>query len=300
MSRIRLVLLSMLAVFAVSAVVATGAQADPWWIVPCHPVLAANIAESRWNNPACTNPMVLGGGYDIRLLKNETRTTTSKNVSVFKLKAASLAIECPTETDTGELKGGWPGTDTSEITFEGCHVAARTVAQCGAASGSTAGKIGPFKVKTLLGFPKGKAGGTEEAYDQFFPGGESETEFTTFTLTGTACGETLNNAVIKVVATGTKAVVMGTPRCGAIATVGKIVSGKVKATKSGEVATEGGLNLKETPPTEEEVWNPTTNEYEVVKCGLESRSVKVGNATAEEIGEAKVETTPAEEFGWEA
>jgi hypothetical protein len=295
----------MLAVFAFSAVAATAAQADPWWIVKCHNVGAG---KGRYKNATCTE---LGGTkeFDTRLLAGETRNTRSKQNSgtsgVFKLKTTIplLTIECTSETDKGQLIGGWPGTDTSEITFDGCHVAGKTVAQCGASStGKPAGEVGPFKVKTLLGFPKGRAPNKEEAYDQFFPE-PSETEFISFELTGTACG-TLNKDKIKVLATGTKAKVTGTPLCGVIARVGKIAAGAFKKTASGETATEGGLEFPTPAITEEEVWNPTTEKYEVVKCGLEVQTSS-GPATAEEVGVAIVEVSEtlvpftAEPFGWE-
>jgi len=300
-------MLSLLAVFAFSAVAATGAQADPWWIVKCHKVAVAGTG--RYENAACT---VLGGTkeYDTRLLAGETRKFKSKQNSgtsgVFKLKTSLLTIECKSEIDKGELIGGWPGTDTAEIEFKECSVAGKTVAECGAATaGKAAGIIGPFKVKTLLGFPKGKAGGEGEAYDQFFPE-PSETEFTSFVLTGTKCGA-LKEYKIKVLATGTKASVTGTPLCGVIARVGKIVEPEEKfvVTKSGEVAEKGGLQFPEPAITEEEVWNPTTEKYEVVKCGLqaqinEASGKLVGTVPAEEVGVALVETEPAEPFGWEA
>lgn len=225
------------------------------------------------------------------------KTTTSKNVSsVFKLKTtiALLTIECKKETDTGELIGGNPGTDTSTVTFEECAVAGKTVTTCGAATaGKGAGIVGPFKVKTLLGYPKGKAPNKEEAYDQFFPT-PSKTEFTSFELTGTACGS-LKEDKVKVVATGTEVPVTTGPKCGVIAKVGKIVAGAFVGTKSGETATAGGLDFPEPAITEEEVWNGTA--FEVVKCGLKAETSS-GNATAEEVGVALVETVPAEAFGW--
>lgn len=305
-------LVSVLAVFAVSAVASAGAQADPWWIVKCHKVSVAGTG--RYANAACTT---LGAPkeYDTRLLAGETRTTTSKNVSaVFKLKTSLLTIECTVEKTTGaaaenEIIGGWPGTDKSEVIFEKCAVAGKTVETCGAATaGKGAGIIGPFKVKTLLGFPKGKAGGTGEAYDQFFPT-PSETEFTSFVLTGTACGA-LKEYKVKVLATGTKVTEPKfESKCGVIARVGKIVAGAFKKTESGELAKEGGLEFPakgtSTEYTEEEVWNPKTEKYEVVKCGLEAEILNstgglVGKVPAEEIGVAKVELVSGEEFGWEA
>jgi hypothetical protein len=313
----RILMLSLLAVFAFSAVAATGAQADPWWIVKCHKVTVAKTGE--WKNSTCTEAEAKGE-YTKRLLAGETRATKSKQNSgtsgVFKLKASLLAVECKSETQLkGELIGGNPGTDTSEVEFKECSVEKKSVAECGAATaGKGAGVIGPFKVRTLLGFPEGKAPNKEEAYDQLFPGGETETEFTSFKLTGSSCGTTLENNEVKVVATGTKAAAVEyenakhekiKPLCGVIARVGKIEEPeeKFKVTKSGEEYEAGGLEfpLKKAKAeyTKEEVWNPTTKTFEKVRCGLEAVTTKTGKLEAEEVGVALVETVPAEPFGWE-
>jgi hypothetical protein len=285
----RMLMLSLLAVFAFSAITAAASAT----VTPGGPV---------WIHK--TTKTYLAPGEKL-VTKSKQNSGTS---GVFKLKTSLLVIQCTTETDTGELIGGNPGTDTSEVTFEGCSVEKKSVAECGAASGATAGKIGPFKLKTLLGYPKGKAEKTDEAYDQFFAT-PSETEFTSFTLTGTKCGA-LNEDKTKVVATGTKAKVVenekNKPLCGVIARVGMIKEPEGKEefvkTVSEEVATAGGLQFPEPAIKEEEVWNGTA--FEVVKCGLEakitnSKGELVGNVPAEEVGVALVETVPAEPFGWE-
>jgi hypothetical protein len=289
-------LVSLLAVFALGAVTAGAAQASggPVWI---HKTTKVELKSSE---------------------KLATKSKQNSGTSgLFKLTTSPsvLTVECPTEKDTGELIGGNPGTDTSTVTFEGCHPGGRTLTQCGAASGSTAGTIGPFNVKTLLGYPKGQAGEEGEAYDQFFPTGfptgtSPETLFVTFELSGSSCGS-LNGYKTKVVATGTKAKVTGTPLCGLIAKVGEIenptTTETFKVTKSGVVATAGGLDFPTPAIDNEEVWNGEA--FEEVKCGLQaqvsnSKGEPVGNVTAEQVGVAIVEASEtlspftAEPFGW--
>jgi hypothetical protein len=281
----RTLMLSLLAVFALGAVAATTASAV---VTPGGPV---------W----------IHGASKTYLAAGEKLTTKSKQNSgtsgVFKLKTALLVINCKTESDTGELIGGNPGTDKSEVTFKECAPEGKTYLECSAATNqATPGVIGPFKVNTLLGYPLGKKEGTAEAYDQLFPT-PSETEFTSFTLANvTGCGA-LKNVSVKVVAKGTKVTEPKfEAKCGVIAKVGKIeepeTTEKFKATVSEEVATAGGLEFPNPAIKEEEVWNPTTKKFEVVKCELEAVT-SIGNAKAEEIGVALVETVPAEPFGWE-
>ena len=173
MSRTRMTALSLFAAFALSAVASGAAQAagGPVWIHKGKTMLG----------------------------ETEKLALKSVNVGAFNLKSSLATIECKKEKNTGELIGSNPGTDKSTITFEECSVEGKTVAQCGAGK---EGKIGPFEVKTLLGYPEGKTEGTEEAYDQFFPA-TSETVFVTFELSGTKCG-LLNKEKVEVVATGTK------------------------------------------------------------------------------------------------
>lgn len=266
MSRTRLTLLSLLAAFALSAVASGAAQAagGPVWIHKGKTVLG----------------------------ETEKLTLKSVNVGAFKLKSSLATIECKKEKNTGELIGGNPGTDKSTITFEECSLEGKTVAQCGA---GTEGKVGPFGVKTLLGYPEGKAGETGEAYDQFFPGGTSETVFVTFTLSGSNCGF-LNKQKVEVVATGTKVTEPKVEaKCGIIAIVGKFTGETFSKTISGEESETGGLEFPSPAITKEEVW--TGSKFNKVTCGLEAKSII--SSKAEQIGKVKEETEPKEAFGWE-
>jgi hypothetical protein len=267
-NRLRVLLAGLLAAFSLSAVAAGAAQAagGPVWIHK-------------------GNKTLLGAG--------EKLANKSVNVGVFKLKSSLVTVECKKEKNTGELIGGNQGTDKSTITFEECSVEGKTVAECGAGK---EGKIGPFEVKTVLGYPEGKTEKPEEAYDQFFPG-SSETVFATFELSGSKCG-LLNKQKVEVVATGTKVTEPKVnAKCGIIAVVGKFEGETFKKTISGEESETGGLEFPNPAITKEETWNAATGKFEKVTCGLEAKSLI--SSKAEQIGKVKIETEPKEAFGWE-
>ena len=207
MSRIRVTLLSFLAVFAVSVVAASAAQAagGPFW-----------KTENRG---------VLG-------TSGETRVVKSVNVtgSVFKLKTAKVTVECQKVENFGSLEGGNPGIDEAIIFFKECSLAGKP--ECKATGlkpekAPTKGEI-IVAVKTVLVYPKGKAQKPEEALDAFVPEGEgaegaaANNLFVEFEFTGGAanCG-TLNLAKVEVKATGTN--VTRPPfnrKCGVLAKLG--------------------------------------------------------------------------------
>jgi hypothetical protein len=129
MTRIRLIMLSLLAVFAFSAVATTAAEAitAPFYRVPCHKVITAGTGAFK--DAACTEP---GGTneYDTRLLAGEEREVIGKQVlgKSYVLKAGGDTITCTAQ----KLKAGAkligsaknePGTSTETIEFSGCTVA---------------------------------------------------------------------------------------------------------------------------------------------------------------------------------
>lgn len=264
MSRTRLTFLSLFAAFALSAAASGAAQAagGPVWI-------------HKGNKTVLEAPGKL--------------TLKSVNVGAFKLKSSLATIECKKEKNTGELIGGNPGTDTSTITFEECTVEGKSTCLAG-----KEGKIGPFGVKTVLGYPEGKTEKIEEAYDQFFPA-TSETVFVTFEINGSGCG-LLNKQKVEVVATGTKVTEPKVEaKCGIIAIVGKFTGETFSKTISGEESETGGLEFPSPAITKEEVW--TGSKFNKVTCGLEAKSLI--SSKAEQIGKVKEELEPKEDFGWE-
>ena len=265
MSRIRVSLMSLLAVFAFSAVAVSAAQA---------------AGGPEWE----THDGVLA------------KKIVSKNVGTLKLKTTTATIECKTEENTGEILAGNPGQDTATITFKECSVEGKTVAECAATSAGEAAGVVKFAVKTLLVYPEGKKESTTEADDAFFPGTAGSNLFVEFELKGTNCG-TLNNKKVKVNATGTEVKEPAyNNKCGALAEVGRVNNrNEFERTWSGELVYHGGLNLPTPAIKKGELWEPTPKTWKVIECKLEAFS-----EAAEEIGLVKVVIEgEAEAFGWE-
>jgi hypothetical protein len=300
MRRIRIIGLALVAVFAMSAVAATAAQAmpptpgGPIWLVGCHKVLAANKPLSRWEDAACTK-LKAEGGFDFRLFPGETQAITSKNVGTFTLGVPGLInMECKSETNTGELIGGNPGTDKSTITFSECTQEGKPECHATGAGEAKESGIIKFSVYTVLVYPKGKAEKPEEALDAVGPVGTTEKPnvFVVITTEGKGC--TVNGGKFEPTATGTE---YGTPggkrKCGVLAEVGKLnAEKKFVLTKSGETAVEGALNFPGTAITEAEFWNGTA--FTTIKCKFTTSSFP-----SVEKGLEEVRTSPEAAFGWE-
>ena len=300
----RTLMLSILAVFAFSAVAAGAAQASgPVWIIPCYKT-AAKTGEFE-TKAKCENPAEKPSGtknleYERILLAGQTRKIKSENIAgaagVFEL-TGPVNVLCKKEKDTGELIGGNPGTDKSTVTFSECALEKKTVAECSATGTGQAKESGIIvtKVKTVLVFPEGSR---TEALDAFFSE-EANNVFAEFILEGPKCG-LLNKVTVKVEANGTE-IELPTfkekRKCGVLAEVGKIVAGAFVKTKSGEVATEGGLRFPTPERTKAEVEKGTT--FEKITCGLHVKTSAGASAAGDEEGVSKVETEPAEGFGWE-
>ena len=231
----------------------------------------------------------------------ETRGVKTISVKPFKLKTKTVTIECQKAENTGTLIGGNPGRGAAAIDFVECTVAGKT--ECKATSlKAEKGARGEIIVagKTALVYPKGKAEGKTEALDAFVPEGEGaegaagNNLFVEFELTGGAanCG-TLNLVKGKVKATGTE--ITRPPfrrKCGVLARVGKIKAAAFEVSEAGKEFIEGGLEVREPPITEAELW--TGSAFTAITCGLEAFGEK-----AEEVGVAEDKTIGPEEFGWE-
>ena len=299
MSRLRIILLSLVAVLAFSAVAAGAAQAEaggPFWIVPCHKVTAANKSKSRYKNSTCTE-VESGGGFDTQLFSGENKTIAKiAGVSAVQtLKTKALTIECPSigvkAGATNTINGGNPGTDAATLVFTGCHPAGLPLTECGVKSkgAANAGEI-IVAVKTLLGYAEGRTEKTP-IYVQFFPEPGPEL-FVELEITGTKCGE-LPKKAFKVTATGTEYKPFKS-KCGVIAEVGKIKAGVFEPAILGELFKLGGLRLPATAITKEEVWNSETKKFEKITCTLEANK-----EAATQSGEVSVELEKGEEFGVE-
>jgi hypothetical protein len=257
-----------MAVFAVSAVVATAAQAvegGPRWIA--------------------TNGL--------------PKNIKSQSIGAFKLANATQNVTCEKANSvSGNIKGTNPGTDESTILFTGCIAEGKpTCHATGPGKAKESGEI-EVAVKTVLVYPDGKKDSTTEANDAFFPAVEGSNEFVSFTFEGAGCGFLLNKMVAHVTATGTE--VNEAPykyknRCGVIAEVGKIKAGAFERTISAEKVKEGALNFPNPAIKKGELWQPAPKTFKNIECKLEAGFL----GAAEEIGLTKVETEPLDEFGWE-
>ncbi len=297
-NRVGVLLAATVAMLAFSSLVATASQAvgGPEWRIACHKVVVAKTGSFK--NSTCTEAEA-NGEFSTKLLAGETRATKSVNVSAtFKLNGA-VKIECKKVTNTGLLIGGNPGTDSTKIIFTECSIAGKTVAECGAKglkpiAATNAGEV-IVGALTVLAYPNEKAGSEEASLDAFAPEGEAANPnlYVEFELTGTNCA-LLKNQKIRVNAIGTEIEINGKKRkCGVLAQVGEISGTSFRSTKSGESGVEGALNFPEPFIEKAELWEPIPAAFKAITCKLEADS-----AAAEEVGLAKVETNPAEKFGW--
>lgn len=128
--KVRFIIAAAVAALAVSAVVATGAQAEvtgPYWRVGCHQVSTANKGLGAFGDSSC---LTSGGSkeWDTRLLTGETKALTAKASSsyVLTVEEGLYSISCTklawkNGTALGS-SGANPGTRRGTPTFEGCTV----------------------------------------------------------------------------------------------------------------------------------------------------------------------------------
>jgi len=273
--------LCLVAVFAMSALAASAAQAEenkgPLWIV---------------------------GSPAKGLKAGETRAIKSVTVGKPILRGTAASIECEKGTTTGFLLGGSPGTDVSTTKFENCNVT--TQKNCVATGlkpvASPSGEI-RVDVYTILAFALGSR---TSAVDLFAPQGETGKEnlFSEFELLNRTGATTelcnlLNKTKVVVESTGTALKIKGlTRKAGQIAEVGKISGGAFSLTTFGETATVGLLRFGKggAPTKEAELYNTEAGKekYELIKAELNAGAL----GTVFEEATAEIETKPAEPFGW--
>jgi hypothetical protein len=245
-SQIRILLVSLLAVFAVSAVASGSAQAEG-------PVWTGHFCIKDASGVWMAKCKAAGTGWEKSvgvLPSGEKEPVASKNIGSFTLKGTTIVV-CTGETDTGEIIGGNPGTDTSEVKFTKCAVKGKP--ECEASSGSVNGEVVVKGLKTVLVYKERhpKAGETSEekaklrALDAFTPEKENLFVEFKFTISATKCG-TLSGTTVKVKAIGTEITEPAfNQKCGLLAEVGKIVNEKFVATEPGQIAVAGALNFPE-------------------------------------------------------
>ena len=159
-SRVRLMLVALLGVFAFSAVAAAAAQAEeaPFWTVP----KSEGSKETK------------------RLALNETRFITAKSYNTTSLSGGGIRTTCPTVTlKEGVLLGsnaGEPGTNDEIIEFSGGCTQTGNGTSC-----KVVEPISTVPVKSEL--VETEKGSTASLLTEFFP--NKGAVFTTLKFTGT-------------------------------------------------------------------------------------------------------------------
>jgi hypothetical protein len=133
MRRRKLICLSLLTMFALSAAIASSASAHfpLWHIRGAHCTKVATGGEYS-SLADCAALNTLGGGpYSpgwnntfinlYRLGEGQSLPVTSKGGEAT-LSAANVKIKCTSSHDTGTITGGDPGTDAATVTFLNCEV----------------------------------------------------------------------------------------------------------------------------------------------------------------------------------
>jgi hypothetical protein len=254
--------------------------------------LVAGMAVVALSAMAASSAFALGGPEWLVAGAKLTGTKTigSAGIGSFHIKIAGFAaVMCRNESSSGgEMTGGNPGTGSIEFQFSGCSIEKKTVEECAVSTGSVRGEIKiPFQ--TVLAYPVGGAGSTVEADEALVP-----TESETLTFAGENCGTISGTkAILRAHGTEIKEPAFD-KKCGLLAEVGKIESGKFVKGASGAEAKEGALAFPEPAITKGELWQPTPGVFTGIECKLEVGTY--GFATV--IGLSKVETTTKEEFGW--
>jgi len=133
--RLRILGLALVAVFAMSAVAVSSASAAKngphWWV-------CEKDATGLFSNSECSKS---GTGWESKeLLGGETRKISFTSGET-KLKTASDLIVCKKDKGTGEIIGGWPGTDKATIIFEECKVTKPTSCEVKSKGEKTFGTI---------------------------------------------------------------------------------------------------------------------------------------------------------------
>jgi len=170
MRRIRIVGLCLVAVFALSAVVATAAQAEFPEKFPAFAkcVKAKVKGKGRFNDKNCQVPNMGGkasGGFE---LESAAGTALTSKTTASTLVTPGIGIvKCKAGTDTGEITGEQSGTDT--VTFTSCEVFGK---KC-TSEGQKEGTIKTFVLDTTLGFINKEKGEVGVSLTGTGPGGLS-------------------------------------------------------------------------------------------------------------------------------
>jgi FlaG/FlaF family flagellin (archaellin) len=259
------------------------------------PVLAAVVALFA---VGVSNASAAGGP---EWLVNGAKLTGSKPIAIAKagkfnlvLHSTSLNHECKSVSGKGSITSGDPGTGEETLLFKECSVTGYTVKECALESTNKPERSGEieFTVKTVLV----SSGKQEVAYEAFFPAKSGSSLFVQLETQGTKCG-VFEEKLYNLSATGTE---VSEPavnnKCGILMEVGEIKTGAEEAfgrTASGATAVKGGLDGYGVYASE--VWQSKTETYKAITCKM-----TFDGGETYLTGIFKVETVPAEAFGWQS
>ncbi len=262
-------------------------------------MLGSTIAQAEENK----GPLWIVGSPAKWLKAGETRAVVSRTEAPLIFRGKLASIECEKAINIGFLLGGSPGTDHAKITVENCHLLGKKNYIATGLKPLPATNKGEIitDVLTILAFAKGSR---TSAVDILAPEGETGNEnlFTEFEFK-TKAGATeetcsaFEGDEIKCTAVGTAIKIKTETRnAGAIAQVGRSNGTSFVLSLPGETSEVGLLILPKTTPIKEaELYNTTTEKYEIIKAKLEAGSL-IGEVFEET--ETQQETNPKKPFGW--
>ena len=162
MSRIRLIMLSLLAVFAISAVASASASAfNKQWEV------CEKGGTEKWSEHKCNAGKGTGEWSFLKLEAGNSYNIVSWIVpgTTYVLTVGTRVITCTGAADAGTITGGTPGTDSISVLFYGC-----TTSQVGClvmTAHQGHGIILVPNIPTVLVEREPKGGGAKKLADEF-------------------------------------------------------------------------------------------------------------------------------------
>lgn len=176
MSRLRMVILSVLVVGALAAVASASASAINLEWQTCQKTTGGK------ENAGCTATGTVSEWITLSSSTEKKKVTSSGGT--FILTEGSLKITCAAVSGKGTITGGKPGTDLAEtITYTGCETTEG--AACTVHSPSkAAGTIEPTNISTELIEAEPKGGGAKKEADNFKGGAVG---FVKLEFSGTGC-----------------------------------------------------------------------------------------------------------------
>lgn len=177
MSRIKLILLSLLAVVALSAVASASASAANLQWEVCEEVAGeGKEPPTKYDNHKCNTqvkPLAERKWQWNKLEKGDVRAISSlggPQKLIGHVGGVAIEIECTEVENIGKIFGGKPGTDWAEVIYHGCHIVGAPACGLSAKSPKRRAGVISLDVKTVLvELAEGKMG------DKFEP--ESGTTF---------------------------------------------------------------------------------------------------------------------------